>query len=282
MQVSRVQVSVVVPAFRAQGTIARAIKSVIAQTIQDWEAIVVSDDESDYAAQLRVAGIADGRLRFVSTGGVGSGCHVARNCGLAVVRGDYVVHLDADDLLRPHHFEALLPIAGRDGAAVGDCAVIAEATEQELYRPFAGQRDMLRLDITALLDLSVPLFPMTQRQFAEPRLPGIELAEDVVANLRLIDRIGVLPALGETLWEYRVTAGSLSHGDTSARGFEDSYTALIERLENGDRLGLSAGNAKRARDGFVRKRDFNRAFAVAREREPGLDFQTFAARARRG
>jgi hypothetical protein len=96
----------------------------------------------------------------------------------------------------------------------------------------------------------------------------------------LIDRLGSLAVCGETLSEYRVVAGSLAHSDTSAAGFEKSYTAMIERLENGDKLGLSAKTAKIACDCLTRKREFNRAFAKARLNEPTLDFQTFAARLR--
>src|SRR5690348_11177775 len=83
-------ISVVIPAYHAAATIARAVTSLLRQTWTDWEGIVVSDDGTDYAAVLRRAGIADERLRFVSTGRVGSGCHRARNVGLAAARGELI------------------------------------------------------------------------------------------------------------------------------------------------------------------------------------------------
>jgi len=98
-------VSIVIPAYRAQGTIARVVESVLAQTRSDWEAIVVSDDGTDYADALSATGITDERLRFVTTGRVGSGCHRARNTGLAAARGDFIAALDADDLILPGHYE---------------------------------------------------------------------------------------------------------------------------------------------------------------------------------
>ena len=49
-------VSVVIPAYRAQATIARAVESVLAQSVSDWEGVVVSDDGTDYEATLRAAG----------------------------------------------------------------------------------------------------------------------------------------------------------------------------------------------------------------------------------
>ena len=62
-------VSVIVPAFRAAPTVGRAVRSLLAQTLADWQAIIVSDDEADYRAVLAAEGIADPRLVFVATGG---------------------------------------------------------------------------------------------------------------------------------------------------------------------------------------------------------------------
>jgi glycosyltransferase involved in cell wall biosynthesis len=271
-------VSVVIPAYRAQTTLARAVRSALSQTHGDIEIIIVSDDQFDYRALLARDGIEDERLRFTSTGRIGSGCHNARNTGLAEARGDFIAALDADDIHLPARLAMLLPIAAASGAASDNPVVVVEATGAELYRAFDASFERLALDAAALLDLSVPLFPVVAREHAEPRLPGVELGEDFVANLRLIDRLGSLSVCGETLSQYRVIAGSLAHNDDSAEGFETSYTAMIERLESGDRLRLSAKTAAIARDCLLRKREFNRAFAKARLKEPSLDFQTFAAR----
>jgi glycosyltransferase involved in cell wall biosynthesis len=271
-------VSIVIPAYRAQGTIARAVESVLAQTRSDWEAVIVSDDGTDYADALSATGITDERLRFVTTGRVGSGCHRARNTGLAAARGDFIAALDADDLILPGHLETLLPIATTSGAAFSNVRVVAETSGVEVQRAFPAGRVPERLDIAGLLDLSVPLLPLTAREHALPRLDGIEFGEDFVANMRLIDRIGPVPVASACTYEYRVVEGSLCHDDASAERFERSYTELIERLETGDRLGLSPANARLARERLIDKRAFNRAFAAARANEPTLDFQTFAAR----
>jgi glycosyltransferase involved in cell wall biosynthesis len=270
-------VSVIIPAYRAQNTLARAVKSMLSQTLGDFEVIVVADDDVDYRDLLVSNGVDDKRLRFTSTGRIASGCHNARNVGLAAASGGFIAALDADDVFLPERLSVLLSLARADGAATDNPRVVADSTGTLLYRAFPDAAERQHLDIVALLDCTVPLFPLVAREHAQPRLPGIELGEDFVANLRLIDRLGTLTVCPETLSEYRVLAGSLAHNDTSAEGFEKSYSALITRLESGDRLGLSGSNAKAARDALIRKRDFNRAFATARADNPVLDFQTFVA-----
>jgi glycosyltransferase involved in cell wall biosynthesis len=273
-------VSVIIPAYRAQATLVRAVRSALAQSWTDLEVIVVSDDGFDYRSILIEAGINDGRLRFVSTGRIGSGCHNARNMGLASARGDFIAALDADDVHLPQRLSVLLPLAKADGAATDNPVVVEDVSGAALYRAFDEKFETRKLDAAALLDLSVPLFPLIARDYAEPRLTGIELGEDFVANLRLIDRLGGLTVRDETLSQYRVVTGSLAHNETSATGFEAGYTALIERLEHGDKLGLSPAIAATARERLVHKRQLNRAFAFARAIEPNLDFQTYVSRSR--
>lgn len=271
-------ISVVIPACAAQATIGRAVRSLIAQTWRDWEGIVVADDGFDYAALARAEDWLDPRLRFASTGQVRSGCHNARNVGLAAVRGELVAALDADDLFRPERLAALAPLALRHGAAVDNPLVVSETSGESLSRALGGIATPCRLALAEFLELNVPLFPLVRREHAEPRLAGIEHGEDVVANVRLIDRIGGLPVLPDSLSEYRVVSGSVCHSDESAEVFDRAYAAILARLASGDGLGLTAESRAVAVAGFTRKRALNRAFADARQDDPGLDFQTFCAR----
>jgi glycosyltransferase involved in cell wall biosynthesis len=258
------------------------VRSVLDQTIDDWELLIVIDDDTDYAALLHRAGIEDSRIRFVSTGRVGSGCHNARNVGLAAASGKFIADLDADDFFLPSRLSALLPIASKDGATADNIRAVDDVTGHEICRAFDGDFARRILDIADVLGAVVPLFPVVAREYCSPRLTGIDFGEDVVANLRLINRIGSFPVLGSSLSEYRVVRGSLSHCEHAAEKFEQSYSQLIERLSNGDRLGLTARNAAAAREGLLRKRELNRAFAVARQDNRELDFQTFASNRSRG
>lgn len=92
-------VSIVMPTFNRADTIGRAIASVLAQTHDDWDLIVVDDGSTDHTA-ARIQGM-DARIRILRQDN--RGVTSARNAGLAAVRGDLVAFLDSDDEWLPHH-----------------------------------------------------------------------------------------------------------------------------------------------------------------------------------
>ncbi|MGH7030919.1 MAG: glycosyltransferase family 2 protein [Stellaceae bacterium] len=272
-------VSIIIPACAAETTIGRAVASLLAQTYPLWEAVIVSDDGQDYAAILAGIGIADPRLRFISTGAVRSGCHNARNVGLLAAGGEIVCQLDADDLYDPRRLAALAPIAAAHGAVVDNVAVVSDTDGKLLYTAPSGASSAPALSTAALLNLSVPLFPVLHRRFAIPRLAGVEYAEDLVANMRLIEQLGPLPVFACALYQYRVVPGSLCHDENSGPRFEAAYSAYLARLDRGDGFGLVSTCAAALR-GLARKRELNRLFIEVQRQRPGLTFQHFMTRYR--
>jgi glycosyltransferase involved in cell wall biosynthesis len=96
----------VVPCYKQAEFLPEAIGSVVAQTFTDWELIIVDDgspdDTVDFAEKL-IAMYPNRSIRFLRkpNGGVSD----ARNAGIAVARGAYILPLDADDMIRPTMLE---------------------------------------------------------------------------------------------------------------------------------------------------------------------------------
>lgn len=102
-----VSVSVVTAAFNAADTIEHTLESLLQQTTPDWEAIVVDDGSTDATAEIVAAYAArDPRIRTIRQRNCGESG--ARNAGLALARGDWVLFLDADDWIAPACIEKLL------------------------------------------------------------------------------------------------------------------------------------------------------------------------------
>jgi glycosyltransferase involved in cell wall biosynthesis len=98
-------VSILIPAYNTEATIAQSIKSAIAQSWQSIEIIVVDDGSTDRTAAV-ARRFASKRVSVVST--ENRGAAAARNRALQLSQGDYLQWLDADDLLAPDKIERQL------------------------------------------------------------------------------------------------------------------------------------------------------------------------------
>ena len=102
--------SVVIPLYNKSFLIKRAIDSVLSQTYQDFEIIVVDDGSKDYGAEY-VKEYTDVRIKYYykDNGGVSS----ARNYGIEKAHGEWIIFLDADDVFEPNAFEYFIQLINR-------------------------------------------------------------------------------------------------------------------------------------------------------------------------
>lgn len=96
--------SVVIPAYQAAGIIGRALDSVTGQTYNSWEIVVIDDGSTDNAAEV-ICARKDERIRVITV--PNGGPAKARNIGIDMARGEYILFLDADDLFLPDSFQVL-------------------------------------------------------------------------------------------------------------------------------------------------------------------------------
>ena len=109
-------VSVIMPAFNAQDCVVTALQSVIEQTEQDFEVIVVDDcSTDDTAAVVDAFARIEPRVRLITLPkNLGPGA--ARNMAIEAAKGSWIALLDADDQYRPSRLQQLLGLATRNGA----------------------------------------------------------------------------------------------------------------------------------------------------------------------
>jgi glycosyltransferase involved in cell wall biosynthesis len=94
-------VSVVIPTYNRSKELARAIKSVLNQTYQNFEILVV-DDGSEENLRVVCDSFNDQRIRFLRND-THTNANVARNRGIKEAQGEYIAMLDSDDEYLPHH-----------------------------------------------------------------------------------------------------------------------------------------------------------------------------------
>lgn len=116
------QVSIVIPTHNRPALVRRAVRSVLRQTMQDWEAIII-DDGSATPVTPETLGTDDPRVSVIRRDH-GSGVSSARNAGIAAARGPWVAFLDDDDYWAPQKLEIQLAQAAASGAEFVYTAVV--------------------------------------------------------------------------------------------------------------------------------------------------------------
>jgi GT2 family glycosyltransferase len=105
-------VSVIVPCYNLGQYLDEALGSVLGQTYQDFEILVVDDGSTDPHTQALLAGYAAPKTRVIRA--PHRGLAAARNAGIAEASGRYLCALDADDRLRPTFLERTVHVLDRD------------------------------------------------------------------------------------------------------------------------------------------------------------------------
>lgn len=215
-------VSVLIPAYNAERTLRATLDSVLRQSFEDWECVVIDDGSSDGTARiLREYAARDRRILAANSEHVG--IVGALNRGLELCRGDYVARLDADDfmhrsrLARQHHQARQEPELGALGCHVRIFPRRRGGGGRRGYERWLNSlRDegALRRDRFVECPLAHPALFVRRDVFAAHPYRDVAWAEDYDLLLRLYEsgvRVGVVP---EVLLFWREGPTRLSRVDS--------------------------------------------------------------------
>lgn len=190
-------VSVIVPIYKAEKTLPDCINSILNQTYNDFELILVDDGSPDNCGNIcDEYAQKDSRIRVVhkSNGGVSS----ARNIGMDNVQGEYFVCIDSDDIVAPCYLEDLvttqeshsefgLVLCGFYRVSQNKINVL---TENETLSA-VDRKDYMRLSDRVLIQgpcLNLYRTEIVQRNRLRMR-EDLSLAEDLIFNLEYLDAL---------------------------------------------------------------------------------------------
>lgn len=101
--------SIIIPCYNQESVIAETLQSVLSQTIDNWECIIVNDGSTDDTEQIIRATVANDR-RFKYVYQPNEGVSAARNKAILHSSGKYLLPLDGDDLLEPDYARQAIEI----------------------------------------------------------------------------------------------------------------------------------------------------------------------------
>lgn len=234
----KMDVSVVVAAYNAEAFIRDTLESVLAQDIR--EVIIVSDGCTD-STTARVRAIGDPRLRLVEK--THGGVSAARNRGATEARGQYLLFIDADDILLPGSLAMLLAALRNDGVvcAYGNIGRIHRDGSPAPGKPTLGRPsgDVLRTLLTRNFIVSVGNALVRRRAFEAAGTFDEQLivGEDWELWCRLALR-GHFQHVNVRTLHYRMHGGSaMAKGPEQRRLLSNTIATLLANEEIRERLG---------------------------------------------
>ena len=261
-------VSIIMPAYNVSDYIAEAIHSVQAQTLTDWELLVIDDGSTDDLMDVLEEFADDPRIkvhRFRN-----GGLPVARNRGLNLARAPLASLLDADDMFMPDYLEKMVDAisAAPDIAFVTCDAVMFGIKEREgrRFSDFEPQTPPITLKRLLARDFNVFVMCTLRTEIAREVggfTQGLTSAEDFDLWVRLLDAGYRAEYVPEALGHYRRRADSLSNSPKKFRlGVICAYRGFLRR--NGPDHPLAGLCRRKIREQFALY-DFWRGRAAMRD-----------------
>ena len=128
----RPAISIIVPVYNAEAYMARCIDSLLAQTYQNFEIIMIDDGSTDSSGAI-CDEYAQKDNRIVVVHQANSGVTAARQRGVDIAQGEYSIHADPDDWVEPSMLEELYAKARESEADVTICDFLTDSAQGSAY-----------------------------------------------------------------------------------------------------------------------------------------------------
>lgn len=215
-------VSIIMPSWNTGRFIGESIQSVLEQTYQNWELIIVDDCSTDNTDEV-VASFGDARIRYLHNER-NSGAALTRNYALREARGEWIAFLDSDDLWEPEKLEHQIKFMVDNGYSLSytEYEKIDEASQTlNIYvsgPETVNKRKMYHYDYIGQLTMMY-----SAKHFGLIQIKDIKKNNDYAIRLQLFrqpDTCAYL--LKENLAKYRIRKVSISH-DKFKRKFKSHF-----------------------------------------------------------
>lgn len=211
-------VSIIVPVYNAEKFIKDTIKTVIDQTYENWELLLVNDCSTDKSVEIiKDYQQKDKRIKLFSNS-KNSGAAISRNIGINEAQGRYVAFLDADDLWEPNKLEKQVAFMQEK-----DCAFSFTGYEfaDENGKP-NGKKVCVPERLTyqqalrnTIIWTTTVMFDMQKLSKEDVSMPNVK-SEDTACWWKVLKKIDQAYGMTEILSYYRRSAGSLSSNKLEA------------------------------------------------------------------
>ena len=198
----------------------RCIESVLNQTYKNIDIIIIDDGSNDGSSDiLKKAQNTDNRIRLASQEHQGPAA--ARNKGVEISKGEYIVFIDADDYIEPNMIEVLYNLLESDNNDMAVCGYFKESTtstsriEGFEQQRFVGKSDICKyIKYSYVNDLLNPVWNKMYRKSMIKQMfdEDVVIGEDIDFNMRNLVECYSIGVTNKCLYHYNAdNQSSISH-----------------------------------------------------------------------
>lgn len=233
--VEKIKVSVIIPVYQVENYLERAIDSVLAQTLEEKEIILVDDGSQDASPEIcdRYAQEHPGLIHVIHKPNEGLG--MARNTGLDVARGEYVAFLDSDDTVEPEMYAAMYAkaVAEDDDIVMCDVRIIyVEEDRSSVVSSYTSEEVDLSDYIANGNNITYSVNKIYRRSLWEENRYEKMLFEDIALIPALVTRTPRIGYVREAFYNYYRRANTIS--TSFVGGMVDILRAFRSFMETSD------------------------------------------------
>lgn len=231
------RISIIIPVYNISTYLDGAIESIVHQTHRNIEIILVDDGSTDGSSLICDNWAKkDNRIKCIHQGN--AGVSVARNVGMSLCSGEYILFVDGDDEIAPDMCEKLLTKLKNDGSDASYCGfvnVFQDKTEKVIPRSkiLSGNEVMYELvtDLSFFTAIWNKLFTRTSLldcngnfiEFSQ----GIYIGEDALWLSKVLKNVKKMSAVPSALYFWKRRADSATQGETTVRT-DEKYLSMLQ------------------------------------------------------
>ena len=227
IETSNPTVSVVIPCYNLGAYLDQAVQSVLDQTFQDFEIIIIDDGSTDAATRHLFTSYGRPKTRILRT--PNQGLAKARNLGIEEARGCYISCLDADDLFEPDFLTRTVEVLEADPSlAFASCWLKAFGDQNFEWSPNGCDFPWLLVEDTVCTAALTRRAALVEVGGFDSGMP-VAGYEDWDLAISLVERGLSGTVIPEYLFRYRIRKGSMSSSCTAPGNHALLMRYLVER-----------------------------------------------------
>ena len=218
------KLSVIVPIYNVEEYLTACIESILDQTYQNLELLLVDDGSTDNCKNICETYVSkDDRVRLLSQSNAGQGA--ARNRALDIAQGEYIAFVDADDYIDRDMYSVMIRAMEETESDIANCGLVthsgirnANSDVPEKNRVWVGAENVLREYFDSQYINGSPCNKVyCKHLFDEIRFPEGVAREDVYIMYRLLGKCQRAVHVGQCFYHYNVRVGSSEHQEFSPK-----------------------------------------------------------------